>query len=148
MIRLCLLLAATTAITAATAQTYDSTLAKQWKADAYGMRLYTLVMLRTGPALKGTKAHEDSLQMAHLNNIKRLADEGKLVLAGPLGKNDHQYEGIFILATSKIDEAKAWVESDPAVQAHELEPEYLRWYASASVMGIPDAHKKVQKESF
>ncbi len=133
----------------ASAQAYDSSQARRWGADEYGMRMYVLVMLKTGPAVATTdKSVIDSLMPAHLGNIQRLADEGKMAVAGPMSPNDLHYEGLFVMTTSKLSEAKAWVESDPMVQRHFLEPVYLGFYCSASLMGIPEAHKTVQKKSF
>lgn len=137
-----------TGFASAQAPTYDSTLAHQWKADPYGMRMYILVFLRTGDYQPKDKHTQDSLQRGHLDNIKRLAAEGKLVVAGPLGDNDKKYEGIFVFATSSLAEAKSWVGTDPAVQAHELEPEYMGWYCTAALMGIPDAHARVAQKTF
>src|SRR5690606_39886671 len=42
----------------------------------------------------------------HLENINRLVDEGKLIVAGPLGKNDHSYWGIFIFSVNDPEEVK------------------------------------------
>ncbi|MFI5205819.1 MAG: hypothetical protein ACHQVK_02670 [Candidatus Paceibacterales bacterium] len=39
----------------------------------------------------------DSLLMGHLHNIKHLTEIGKLIVAGPMKKNDKEYEGIFTL---------------------------------------------------
>ncbi|MEP6711237.1 MAG: YciI family protein [Ferruginibacter sp.] len=126
---------------------YDSVLAKKLNADEYGMKTYVLVILKAGTA-KVEKVVEDSLFAGHMKNIGRLAADGKLVLAGPLGKNDLNYRGIFILNTSSIDEARTMVDTDPTVKNNLLAAEYITWYGSAAVMQIPDTHKKIQKTSF
>ena len=41
----------------------------------------------------------------HMDNINRLAAEGKLAVAGPFGKNDKALRGLFILAVPTVDEA-------------------------------------------
>ncbi|MBS1661024.1 MAG: hypothetical protein JST68_08240 [Bacteroidetes bacterium] len=66
---------------------YDKTLADSLGADEYGMKMYTLVMLKTGPTQLSDKAKRDSLFRGHLQNITRLAKQGKLVVAGPLEDN-------------------------------------------------------------
>ena len=77
------------------------------------------------------KAELDRLQEQHLANINRLADEGKLLKAGPFedysGRN---VRGMFILKTDSLEQARAWVGTDPTVKADRLVPEYLKWYVA------------------
>ncbi|MFZ1528391.1 MAG: YciI family protein [Ferruginibacter sp.] len=133
--------------TAAQQAVYDSALAKRLGADERGMRSYIFVILKTGTAENISKAVSDSLFAGHMKNIGRLADEGKLVLAGPFGKNDKTYRGLYIFTVSTIDEAKELVATDPAVAGKLLEAEYFKWYGSAAVMAIPELHGKIQKKS-
>lgn len=55
----------------------------------------------------------------HFANMQRLADEGKLLLAGPFGepRSDARHRGIFVLATGDLDEAAEWARTDPTAQA-------------------------------
>jgi uncharacterized protein len=41
-----------------------------------------------------------------MDNISRLARLNKLVVAGPMEKNDHNYRGIFILNVKTPEEAR------------------------------------------
>lgn len=61
----------------------------------------------------------EAIQKAHLANITRLADEKKLVVAGPFGDNG-RLRGIFIFKVASIDEARSLAATDPAVQAGRL----------------------------
>jgi uncharacterized protein YciI len=74
------------------------------------------------------KPELEQLQEKHLANIGRLAKEGKVLKAGPFedysGRN---VRGMFILKTSSLEEARAWVATDPAVKAGRLVPEFLKW---------------------
>ena len=85
---------------------YDKQLADSLGGDDYGMKSYVLVILKTGTATISDKAVTDSLFRGHMQNINRLADAGKLIVAGPLQKNEKTYRGIFILDVKTIDEAK------------------------------------------
>jgi uncharacterized protein YciI len=127
---------------------YDSVLAKKLNADERGMKMYVLVILKTGAAKDFSKAVRDSLFMGHMSNIGRLADEGKLSLAGPFEKNTLNYRGLFIFNVSTVEEAKALVETDPTVKAGIFDVEYLPWYGSAAVQEITGIHKKLQKKTF
>lgn len=128
--------------------TYDETLAKKLGADDYGMKMYVLVILKTGSNTSANKSETDSLFKGHMTNIEKLAKENKLIVAGPLGKNEKQYRGIFILNTKSIDEAKALLQTDPAVQAKLLDAEFFNWYGSAALSEYLPYHNKIQKSSF
>lgn len=125
---------------------YDSTLAKKLGADEYGMKKYVMVLLKTGTATGLPKSKTDSLFAGHMQNINRLADAGKLVVAGPFFKND-KYRGIFILNADSLEEGKKLVESDPAVQAKLLDMDLLMWYGSAALAETLETHKKIEKKS-
>jgi uncharacterized protein YciI len=71
----------------------------------------------------------DELQAAHLANIRRLADEKKLLKAGPFedysGRN---VRGMFIFSSADKNEVERWVATDPLIKAGRLAPEYLKWW--------------------
>lgn len=125
---------------------YDQALATKLGADDYGMKKYVLVMLKTGTAQITDKKIVDSLFMGHFNNMKRLTEEGKLVVAGPMGKNDLNYRGIFILNVAKVEDARVFVETDPAVKSKMLGADYLPWYGSAALSEYLPFHEKVEKK--
>ena len=127
---------------------YDSVLAKKLNADAYGMKKYHLVILKKGPAGITDKAILDSIFGGHMKNMQLLASQNKLVLAGPLGKNDKEYRGIFVLNTDSKAEAEKMVATDPAVQSKVLAAEFYLWYGSAAVQETFEIHKKIEKEHF
>jgi len=129
-------------------QNYDSTLAKSLNADEYGMKKYVLVILKTGTANISDKVILDSLFAGHMNTIKRLGENGNLAVAGPIGKNENNYRGIFIFNVETIEEAKKLVTEDPTINAGVFDVEMYSWYGSAAMMKIPEIHKSIQKKSF
>jgi uncharacterized protein YciI len=112
------------------------------------MKMYYLVILKTGTANITDKAKTDSIFTGHMNNIKRLASENKLVIAGPFGKNDKTYRGVFILNAATKEEAEKMVATDPAVQSKVFDVEYYPWYATAALQETLEIHKKIQKTYF
>lgn len=125
---------------------YDAALAKELGADENGMKQYVLVILKTGPNDASIKGKErQDIFAGHLANIGRLADEKKLAVAGPFGKNDKSYRGLFILNVSSVEEAQRLAETDPAVKAGILIPDLIPWYGSASLMATNDIHKRITK---
>ncbi|HVG13087.1 MAG TPA: YciI family protein [Flavisolibacter sp.] len=127
---------------------FDKQLADSLGSDDYGMKQYVLVILKTGTATITNKAVTDSLFRGHMQNIGRLADAGKLVVAGPLQKNEKGYRGIFILNVKTIDEAKALLLTDPAVKANLFDAELFNWYGSAALPMYLKFHQKVEKKTF
>lgn len=124
---------------------YDSTLAKKLGADDYGMKSYVFVILKTGSNTTTDKAFIDSCFSGHMANIVRLVNEGKLIVAGPLGKNDNTYRGIFIFNVNTIEEARKLVETDPAVNSELLEADLYNWYGSAALPEYLEASQKIGK---
>lgn len=127
-------------------QSYDSELADSLGADAYGMRMYQLVILKTGTEVIEDKERIQKLFRGHLDNIGQLAKEGKLVVAGPLGKNELEYRGIFIFKLDNKEEIQELLKTDPAIEAGIFDVEILDWYGSAALPMYLPYHKQIEKE--
>lgn len=123
---------------------FDSLRAAKVGADEYGMKQYVMAFLKRGPNRDRPKEAADKLQRAHLDNIGKLAEAGKLVLAGPF-LNDGEIRGIYVFDVKTVDEARALTETDPAIQAGSLEMELIPWYGSAALVEIGDIHKRIAK---
>ena len=126
---------------------YDEALAKKTGADERGMRNYVLVILKTGPTRIPDGKERNDMFAGHFANMKRLAAEGKLALAGPLDGVDG-WRGLFVLSVPDIEEAKKLVATDPVIIKGEMIAEYHKWYGSAAVMLVNEAHEKIGKISF
>lgn len=127
---------------------YDAALAEKLGADDLGMRSYVLAILKTGPedaAITGKDARA-ALFAGHFSNMARLAEEGKLVLAGPLGGEDGR-RGLFILNTPDIETAKTWVATDPTIEAGIFTVDYSKYYGSAALMQVNEVHAVIQKKA-
>lgn len=143
----CLASGSACAQAAATDATFDADLAKTTGADEHGMRRYVLVVLKSGPTPMPAGTARDAMFKGHFANINRLAAEGKLALAGPFDGVDG-WRGLFIFAVPDIDEAKRLTATDPVISSGEMVAEYHRYYGSAALMLVGDAHKKLAKKSF
>ncbi len=125
---------------------YDAELAKKLGANEMGMRNYVLAILKTGPNDGIVKGDERAAAFkGHFDNMTRLSSEGKLAVAGPFGKNDKTFRGLFILAVPTVEEAQKLAGTDPAVKAGIFIVEYVPWFGSASLMATPEIHKKIAK---
>ena len=113
---------------------YDKTLAKKLGGDDYGMKSYFLVILKTGTNTTTDKELISESFKGHMDNINRMVKEGKLIVAGPLGKNENNYRGIFILNNLKSkEEAKELLQTDLAIKNGLLDYEIFTWYGSAAL---------------
>lgn len=125
---------------------FDAELAKRFGADELGMKTYVLCILKSGPMdsqIQGDRRKE--VFAGHFANISRLAGEGKLVVAGPFGKNDREWRGLYVFNVPTVEEAEKLVALDPAVKAGVFVYELTPWYGSAAMMIVPETHKRLEK---
>ena len=128
------------------APAYDSVAAKKYGADDYGMKKYVMAFLRRGSNRNLDAARASEIMTAHLKNINRMAEEGKLIIAGPFfGSGD--LRGIYIFDVQSIDEAETLTNTDPAIEAGTLEMELMEWYGPAGLMALGDLQKSLTKKS-
>ena len=125
---------------------FDQELADKVGADPYGMKKYVIAFLYRGDRVNEYSAEERAeLQKGHMANISRLAEEGKMVLAGPFFGNE-DLRGLFFFDVQSIEEAQALTESDPSIKAGVLKMELKEWYDSAALPLLFDLHSKIAKE--
>ena len=123
---------------------YDSVRAQLYGADEYGMKKYIIAFLKRGPNKNLSADSSQLLQMAHLENIKKMAQEGQLVLAGPFF-GDQDLRGIYIFNVETIEEAQILTNTDPAIEAGVLEMDLMEWYGSAALMAVNEIHNSLTK---
>ena len=125
---------------------YDEKLAKELHADERGMKMYILVILKSGSNHETDKVVRDSLFAGHFANINRLVALKKMVVAGPLETNDQSYRGIFILDVTTKEEAKVLLDADPTIKQQIFEAEYYEWYGSAALPEYLKTAEKIRKK--
>jgi uncharacterized protein YciI len=127
---------------------YDEALAKKLGADEYGMKKYIFAFLLRGDRVNEyTPEQRQEIQGGHMANIGKMAEMGKLVVAGPFFGNE-DLRGIYIFDVQTIEEAKALTETDPAIKAGVLKMDLKEWYGSAALLLLTDLYPKVTKKSF
>lgn len=112
------------------------------------MKKYVFCILKTGTNTIATKEEKAKYFEGPMTNINKLANEGKLLLAGPFMKNDKNYRGIFIFNVESIEEAQILVNTDPEIQAKIFEAELTPWYGSAAIQEVNKIHKTIEKQKF
>ena len=90
---------------------------------------FQMALLKKGPKwIEDETPEKQRILHRHLVNFLSLLDSGKAVVAGPIG-DDSDLRGIFILRASSAEEAKTWVDADPAVKAELFVAEMHPWWS-------------------
>lgn len=101
-------------------------LAQEEEKPKWDLKAYQMVFLYRGENRNQDSLEAEKIQAAHLANIQRLSDEGKLIVAGPF-LDDKDLRGIFIFDVETEAEVKELVETDPAIIAGRLRYEIHPW---------------------
>lgn len=123
---------------------YDSAFAEEIKADEFGMTSYFMVFLIEKDTLIRDTVKQQEIQKAHLANIRALAREKKLVLAGSFLDNE-DLAGLFIFDSDSLTEVLQITKNDPAVEAGLVNFEITQWYGPASLRKVYDIHPRAAK---
>jgi len=91
------------------------------------MKQYFFVMLKAGPNRTQDSLTAAKIQDGHMADMRKLAEAGKLVVAGPFGDNG-DWRGIFIFDCASQQETELLVKSDPAIQSGRLSYEIHPWW--------------------
>ncbi len=126
---------------------YDADLAKKHGADDYGMKKYVFVVLKTGTNASKDTAFTKKCFSGHMANIKKMVADKKLIVAGPIRKNENAVRGIFIMDVPTVENAKELLQSDLAVKENLLQAEYYEWFGSAALAEYLSASDKIWKKS-
>ena len=95
----------------------------------YLMQQYYLILLKTGKNRSQDSATAAELQKQHMAHLNRMAAEGFMSLAGPMGNNG-EIRGIAVYNTPTLEMADSLANMDPMVKAGRLEVEIHPWWAA------------------
>ena len=95
----------------------------------YEMKQYWLVLLFSGGVRSQDTATAARIQKAHINNIERLAAQGKIIMAGPMGDNTN-LRGIFIMDGKDSTEIAGHIKTDSAIVTGRLRFEIHPWWTA------------------
>ena len=97
------------------------------------MATYQVAFYRKGPNwTPGSTPELQKLQSEHMAHIGKMADTGKLIIAGPFADGG-DLRGMLIFRVDTPEEAKALAEQDPAVKAGRLVLEWHPWFAAKNI---------------
>jgi len=106
--------------------TFTATYAKSDSTEMSKMKKYYMVFLKKGSNRTHDSVTAAKIQEAHIKNMTKLAEAGKLIVAGPFLDNG-DLRGIYIFDAVSEEEVKQLTETDPAVKAGRLSYEIHPW---------------------
>jgi uncharacterized protein YciI len=102
------------------------------------MTIYYIFLLKKGPTWTPDPTPEiEALQEAHLANLRRLGEMGKLVINGPLLDSfatSGEIRGIGVLKTNSMAEAQELISTDPMVKVGRLIFELHAWMVDRNIL--------------
>ena len=97
------------------------------------MSRYQFGLLRRGPAWTPQRTPAtDSIQAGHMANIGRMADEGVLLAAGPIGDRG-DLRGVFIFRDDSTARLRELTGRDPAIRSGRLVLDLYSWLAPSGI---------------
>lgn len=99
------------------------------KMDDYEMKNYFMVFLKRGPNRTQDSATAAAIQKGHLEHLTKMANEGKMDIAGPF-MDDWDVRGICVYNVATKEEVEKLVNMDPAITSGRLVAEIHPWYAA------------------
>ena len=101
---------------------------------------FHMALLKRGPNYNAAGMPKD-MRSGHIANVMSLLESGKAVIAGPLA-DDGDIAGIYVFRAKSAEEARTWVDADPAVKAGFFAAEMHPWW-SEDVMKKPSTPVKL-----
>jgi len=100
---------------------------------------YQLVLLRRPANAPNLPAAElERLQGLHLAHLRKMAESGKLLVAGPFDDQpDPSLRGMCLYKVGSLDEARLLAEQDPSVKAGRLKVEVMTWWTEKGALAFP-----------
>ncbi len=97
--------------------------------SVYTMKRYVFMLLKKGDNRTQDSTEAVKIQEQHMAHLNKMADSGKLILAGPFEEGgDHR--GLLVFDIETLEEALKLEGEDPAVKSGRLKMDAFYWWAA------------------
>jgi len=93
------------------------------------MKRYVFMMLNSGETKSKDSIEAAKFQELHMAHLNKLAEEGKLIVAGPF-EDGGKHRGLLIFDVENVDEALKLESQDPMVTSGRLKMEAFYWWGA------------------
>ncbi len=93
------------------------------------MKRYVFMLLNSGDTKSKDSLEAAKFQELHLAHLNKLAEEGKLIVAGPF-ENGGKHRGLLIFDVEEVEEALKLEGQDPMVESGRLKMEAFYWWGA------------------
>lgn len=101
------------------------------------MTTYVVGFFHKGPNWTAQETEETRrIQEGHLANFGKMAEGGKLIVAGPF-RDSGDLRGMLIFKLDSIEEARVLMDADPALKSGRLVLDLHPWFAAAGLRVNP-----------
>lgn len=97
--------------------------------STYTMKRYVFMLLKKGEHRSQDSIQAAEIQKKHLEYLNKMAEDGKLVVAGPFEKGGEN-RGLLIFDVETVDDALKLEAEDPAVKTGRLKMEAFYWWGA------------------
>ena len=109
---------------------------KQPEAPGFKLMEFQMALMKRGPQWSPDPSRKRAeMRRRHIAHMRSMLEANKLMIAGAI-TGDNELVEVHIFRTKSADEAKTWLNEDPAVAAGYLVPELHPWW-SEDVMKKP-----------
>jgi uncharacterized protein YciI len=85
-----------------------------------------------------SKAEAERIQEGHMSHLRRLAESGAAIVAGPF-EEDTSLRGMLVFNFASMERARELTRNDPAILEGRLTLELLTWHAPVGIRVTPGA---------
>ncbi len=96
----------------------------------YTMKRYVFMLLNNGETKSTTKEEAAKYQEMHMAHLAKMAESGKLIVAGPFDGDKGDHRGLLIFDVETVDEALKLEGEDPMVKTDRLRMEAFYWWGA------------------
>jgi uncharacterized protein len=97
--------------------------------SVFTMKRYVFMLLDKGDNRTQDSTEAVLIQEQHMAHLKKMADTGKLILAGPF-ENGGDHRGLLVFDIETLEEALELEGEDPAVKSGRLKMDAFYWWAA------------------